>query len=108
MMCESDKCEIQNSGNGNKIVRFKITEKEYPVVFPPNDEIWKAAHAQGDAGADARFCRLLGMRREGVEYYLTENRNYTAIVIPVFEVGRLRGLGFTSEKLKDVVAQKPS
>lgn len=108
VMCESDKCEIQNSGNGNKIVRFKITEKEYPVVFPPNDEIWKAAHAQGDAGADARFCRLLGMRREGVEYYLTENRNYTAIVIPVFEVGRLRGLGFTSEKLKDVVAQKPS
>lgn len=108
VMCESDKCEIQNSGNGNKIVRFKITEKEYPVVFPPNDEIWKAAHAQGDAGADARFCRLLGMRREGVEYHLKENRNYTAIVIPVFEVGRLRGLGFTSEKLKDVVAQKPS
>lgn len=108
VMCESDKCEIQNSGNGNKIVRFKITEKEYPVVFPPNDEIWKAAHAQGDAGADARFCRLLGMRREGEEYHLKENRNYTAIVIPVFEVGRLRGLGFTSEKLKDVVAQKPS
>lgn len=107
VMCESEKCDIQNNGNGHKIVTFKVREKtEFLSIFPPKDEIWKAAHAQGDSESNARFCRLLGMRREG--FPLNEDTNYTAVVIPVFEVGRLRGIGFSSEKLEDIVAQKPS
>lgn len=106
VVCDSSKCEIQNSGNGNKIVTFKITKDEYPAIFPQKEDIWKAAHAQTDSGKNARFCRLLGTRREGVP--LDGNTNYTAVVIPVFEVGRRRGIGFSSEKLKDVIAQAPS
>lgn len=108
VVCETSKCDIQNNGSGHKIVTFKIKDDEYGKIFPLKKEIWKAAHAQGASKNDVHFCRLLGIRREGEIYNLNEYTDYTAFVIPVFEVGRLRGLGFASEKLKDVVAQAPS
>lgn len=108
VVCETSKCDIQNNGSGHKIVTFKIKDDEYGKIFPLKEEIWKAAHAQGASDTDVRFCRLLGIRREGEMYNLNEYTDYAAFVIPVFEVGRLRGLGFASEKLKDVVAQAPS
>ena len=108
VVCETSKCDIQNNGSGHKIVTFKIKDDEYGKIFPLKEEIWKAAHAQGASKNDVHFCRLLGIRREGEIYNLNEYTDYTAFVIPVFEVGRLRGLGFAPEKLKDVVAQAPS
>ena len=104
VVCETSKCDIQNNSNGNKIVTFKInSDDEYKSVFPPKKDMWKAAHAQGDSSDDARFCRLLGICGS-----LAQDTNYTAVVIPVFEVGRRRGIGFSAEKLKDVVAQASS
>lgn len=104
VVCETSKCDIQNNSNGNKIVTFKInSDSEYNSVFPSKMDMWKAAHAQGESADDARFCRLLGICGS-----LAQDTNYTAVVIPVFEVGRLRGIGFSAEKLKDVVAQASS
>lgn len=104
VVCETSKCDIQKNKNGQNLVTFKISDDdEYKAIFPSKKEIWKAAHAQGHHGEKADFCRILGIRREGVS--LREKTDYTAFLIPVFEVGRLRGIGCAEDKLKDVIAQ---
>ncbi|MEM7039816.1 MAG: hypothetical protein AAF570_22780 [Bacteroidota bacterium] len=88
----------------------KINEAGLAVAFPPVQEHWAWAHVQamqdldpghtGDVNVatgkldeevekDARqaVCRLLSSRR------LTANQQYSAFVVPAFEVGRLTGLG---------------
>ena len=102
--CETSKCDIQKNTSGQDLVTFKISgDSEYKAIFPSKKEIWKAAHAQGQCSENADFCRILGIRREGIS--LSEKTDYTAFLIPVFEVGRLRGIGCSEDKLKDVIAQ---
>lgn len=100
-----------------KDVRMGMTADDKPYfTFIGDDSRWNAtflkvedlhrcAHAQGDTANDPRFCRLLGMRN-GEE--MDPDTAYVALLIPAYETGRLRGLGWDEEKIKDIPAQRPA
>ncbi|MBP5769547.1 MAG: hypothetical protein J6W51_10780 [Fibrobacter sp.] len=104
--CENSKYTIAKNNNGVDLVTFKINEQaDYDKIFPDPKNIWKSAHAQADAeyGSDTGFCRIVCVNEED----FTENIEYTAFVIPVFELTRLRALGFDdeNEKFKETLVQ---
>lgn len=80
-------------------------EETWNGTFLEVEELFRTAHAQGDTQDDPRFCRLLGMRN--IET-LQSDTEYVALLIPAYETGRLRGLGWDEEKIKEIPAQRPS
>jgi ribosomal protein L7/L12 len=89
VVCESSKCSIEKTSWGTELVTFNVeSDVEYKNVFPNPADVWCMAHAQSKKGEDAEFCRILGVKSNAME----RNAEYRAFLIPVFEVGRLRGL----------------
>ena len=125
LVCKSEDCKIE-SVEGRPYVRFNICDEEqYKRIFPDPREIWKAAHAQGteqpnpeNTGATRivpEFSRIIALRRKNPEtgnpqekekYNLEEGIDYLALLVPSFETGRLRGLGYDDDELKDIISQK--
>lgn len=107
VVCETSKCQVEKNDLGTDVVTFNLTnESEYNSVFPIPSEIWKSAHAQGSCADGPDFCRLVFLKRKNEP--LQEKTDYSAFLIPVFEVGRLRGLNVGDDALKDVFAQQSS
>lgn len=102
--CESGKFCCEKNEHGVDVVTFNIQKKdEYENIFPDPKEIWKSAHAQGESKEKSDFCRIVALKRKNkVEY--KGKTEYSAFLIPVFEVGRLRGIGAS----EDIIAQTPA
>lgn len=102
VVCKSSECSVYKSSWGTDIVTFK--QSSFENVFPLPTDVWKSAHVQvGDDGVE--ICRILGVRNGKME----ENTEYRAFLVPVFEVGRLRGIhgpDFEEAKLNTFVAQE--
>ena len=116
LVCKTDDCMIDKS-NERSTVSFNISnQQQYEQIFISPKDIWKTAHAQGMSQAEPEFSRLIALRRknpkepkeEEHKYNLEEDTNYVALLVPSFETGRLRGLGYDDETLKDIVAQMPA
>ena len=124
LVCKISDCTIKSSG-GNYKVMFNISgEEQYEQIFPDPTGTWKMAHTQGAEVPDDKnpkitqiapdFSRLIAIRRtpeeneEGDKYYLEEDTEYVAMLVPAFETGRLRGLGYGNEELEKVAAQMPA
>ena len=89
VVCKTSEVSIEKTSWGVDLVTFNVDEDGYKRIFPSQtDDVWKMAHAQSNVGQNAEFCRILGIQSEKMDEY-TE---YRAFLIPVFEIGRLRGL----------------
>ena len=106
--CRADQYSITKNSNGVDLVTFNVDESNYENVFPDPKDIWKSAHAQGDVLDDDSpsdvpkpdFCRIICVNGKDFEC----EKKYTAFVIPVFEVARLRALGLEDD-IKDTMVQ---
>ena len=114
--CKSSQCSISRNKNRVKIVKFNVDENGYNEIFPKPKDIWKTAHAQGVSPDKADFCRIIGIKRykndskskpEEKTIEFDTNTEYTAFVIPVFEVTRLRALGFEDD-IDETIVQTPA
>ena len=114
--CKSSQCSISRNKNRVKIVKFNVDENGYNEIFPKPKDIWKTAHAQGVSPDKADFCRIIGIKRykndskskpEEKTIEFDTNTEYTAFVIPVFEVTRLRALGF-EDGIDETIVQTPA
>ncbi|KGN89388.1 hypothetical protein HQ45_07615 [Porphyromonas crevioricanis] len=102
LVCEKNLCAEKKSGDLN-YVSFSISGEEvYKSIFPSQEDSWKTAHAQGFSKETPVFSRLLALRAGGDLKPFTE---YVVFLVPAFETGRLAGLGFDTEKVKDTTAQ---
>lgn len=112
IVCEKSKYTISKNKNGVDLVTFSVKDKnddnkdkvDYEDIFPNPEDIWKSAHAQGDDESEADFCRIVCVNEDK----FVQNTEYTAFVIPVFEITRLRALGFDDEDdvITDAFVQK--
>lgn len=103
LVCKSDEFVLEKSSGGSgAYVSLQLNNEEaYQNIFLSPENTWKTAHAQGKNKSTPIFSRLLAMRRKTME----ENTEYFAFLIPLFETGRLRGLGFEEEALSTITAQ---
>jgi len=108
--CETKQCILQKMNDGRTFVTLKIQDpKEYAKIFPDPTHTWKTAHAQGATEDEPEFARLLALNSERSEGEGFEpGEEYFVFLIPVFETGRLRGLGYDDRKLNDIQAQAPA
>ncbi|MBR4783874.1 MAG: hypothetical protein IK012_01285 [Fibrobacter sp.] len=108
VVCEEGKYNIEQ----NKVTFVVDSEEEYKKIFPDPKEIYKSAHAQGDSDEDVTFCRILCLGgasfKEENSIFGKESKYFRAFLIPVFEVGRLRGLGYSEDILSTTPAQAPA
>lgn len=89
VVCKVSECSIEKTSWGPDLVTFNVEKDEdYKKIFPLPEDVWKMAHAQGKGGQNAEICRILGIKKEEME----AGAEYRAFLIPVFEMGRLRGL----------------
>lgn len=106
LVCRKDRCSIKKLSDGRSYVTLIVENKEqYEQIFPLPENTWKSAHAQGIVPGHANVSRMLGLRTAP---NLTENTEYDVFLVPAFETGRLRGLGYGDDVLKEVVAQAPA
>ena len=114
VVCKSSECSVQKSSWGTDIVTFNVDENGYKKVFSLQaSDVWKSAHVQlGNTGDE--ICRVLGIKslekgEKPENKYMEENTEYRAFLIPVFEVGRLRGINgpdYDEKNLDDIFVQK--
>ena len=115
LVCEENACVIRRLDDGSPYVSFNIlNETQYGRIFLSPRDTWKTAHAQSISQSDPEFSRLIALRRhekdstENADYDLKENTNYVVLLVPSFETGRLRGLGFDDDVLENIPAQAPA
>ncbi|MDL2308324.1 hypothetical protein LJC53_01935 [Bacteroidales bacterium OttesenSCG-928-C03] len=106
LVWQAELCKIKYLDDGRPYVSLIInTDEEYHNVFPHVYNTWKSAHAQGVDPEEAQFSRLLARRNTGS---MKTNTQYVALLVPAFETGRLRGLGYEEDVLESVIAQAPA
>lgn len=105
LVCKKDLCSIVRMDDGRHWVSLRVDDGEYGTIFPAPEDTWKSAHAQGESGGEPALSRLLALRQSKK---MPENAEHYAFLVPAFETGRLRGLGYGDEVIKDVVAQLPA
>ena len=89
VVCEASKCSFEKTSWGVDLVTFNVENNDdYRKIFPLPTDVWKMAHAQSNEGQNAEVCRILGLKSSMME----RGAEYRACLIPVFEIGRLRGL----------------
>lgn len=89
VVCKASECSIEKTSWGVDLVTFNVeNDTDYEKIMPPPTTVWQMAHAQSKNGQDAEICRILGVKKNRME----ERTDYKAFLIPVFEIGRLRGL----------------
>ena len=103
LVCEKDRCSMKRLADGRSYVTLIIDNNEqYEQIFPYPEDSWKSAHAQGLTLDNPNLSRLLALRAAPE---LVPDTDYCVFLVPAFETGRLRGLGYDDDTLKDVVAQ---
>ena len=124
LVCKREDCLI-NTKDGRTYVSFNIRDNNhYEEIFPNPVDIWKMAHTQGVKKPDPEknttkvepeFSRIIAIRRKNpappedkTKYNLEENTEYVAMLVPSFETGRLRGLGYKNEEIEKILAQMPA
>lgn len=109
-----DQITVQKPDNNLPYLSFTGDDKAYRSVFYDIRELSRAAHAQGPNEKAPILSRIIGLRgwKEGREHQemvtLEPFTEYVACLVPTFETGRLRGLGYDPEALAGIVAQTPS
>ena len=108
IVCESSCCKLANGQDGHSTVALTIQDEEtYAQIFISPNETWRMAHAQGCTPEEPDFCRLIATRRFDIKdktpMPLKPDTEYTVMLIPTFETGRLKGLGMDCA---NVLAQK--
>jgi len=108
--CEKEQCILQKMNDGRTFVTLKIKDTDdYAKIFPDPADTWKTAHAQGATEDEPEFARLLALSPKRSEKGRFEDgKEYFVFLIPVFETGRLRGLGYDDRKLNEIQAQAPA
>lgn len=106
VVCETSKCKLLRSSGGADKVTFNIDQNDYCQIFPDKTILDYSAHAQGEKQDKADFCRIVSVTAFKSGSKLKTDTGYSAFLIPTFEVGRLRGLGYDESDLKDIPAQK--
>lgn len=103
VVCSKEKCRIANATQNTAKVIFDIKDNDdYQRIFPDPSKIDYLAHAQGITPNKADFCRVVAMSK------IEKDNEYMALLIPTFEIGRLRGIGCDEEDLKNIDLQKSS
>ena len=109
LVCEESACAVRRLDDGSPYVSLNISEENrYKRIFLSPRDTWKTAHAQSISQTEPEFSRLIALRRFGEENDLTAETDYVAFLVPSFETGRLRGLGFGDDALEDIPAQAPA
>lgn len=101
IVCKTSLCKFAQSSDGRSTVSLSLgNEAEYEEVFVHPQDVWRAAHAQGYQKDCPDFCRLIAIRRDEFDKqednypnFFESGVSYTALLIPTFEAGRLKGLG---------------
>lgn len=111
VVCKSTQCSVEKSSWNTDIVTFKVDDDAcYKNIFPSPTEVWKSAHVQGSQKSD-QICRILGEIKDSNEVKEGDDAEYRAFLIPVFELGRLRGIygpDYDDVNLKDIPVQRPA
>lgn len=103
LVCEKAYCRLTRLSSGQSTVSFQLeSEEQYQQVFPHPETIWRSAHAQGSNEKEPELSRLIALRMSDT---LNPNTDYYAFLVPTFEIGRLRGLGYGDEELAKITAQ---
>lgn len=103
--CKTGEYHCEKNEHGVDVVTFNIQKKdEYEKIFPNPTDIWKSAHTQGVSAEKDNFCRIVALKRNN-KFVFDEDTEYTAFLIPVFEVGRLRGIGASKKIIEETQAQ---
>ncbi|MDR0311953.1 MAG: hypothetical protein LBJ21_10240, partial [Acidobacteriota bacterium] len=111
LVCETTLCSIYRLSDGRAYAALRVSEEaQYRAIFPSPKDTWKSAHAQGAADGEPGLSRLLASRRpdNNEAAKLSEKKDYYALLVPAFETGRLRGLGYDDEALQGIAAQAPA
>ncbi len=106
VVCPKEKCRIANATQNTAKVVFDIKDNDdYQRIFPDPCVIDYGAHAQGITPNKADFCRVVSMSK--IEKDM-DDKEYMVLLIPTFEIGRLRGIGCGEEDLENIDLQKSS
>ena len=109
VVCPKEKCRIANATQNTAKVVFDIKDNDdYQRIFPDPCMIYNGAHAQGESPNKADFCRVVAMSKIEKDKDDKDDKEYMALLIPTFEIGRLRGIGCDEEDLKNIDLQKSS
>ena len=104
--CRKEDVRLMTDSEGVTYFTFIGDDKAWKRTFPNVEDLFRTAHAQGASKDKPDFCRLLGLRNGDGE--LDSNTEYLALLIPSYETGRRRGLGFGEEDIQKIVAQQPA
>ena len=107
LVCEKSRCLLKKRQEGESVSFIIEDNDQYEKIFPYPEDTWKSGHAQGFTSEDPVFCRLLALRAR-TDVILNAATEYYAFLVPAFETGRLRGLGFEDGVLQDITAQAPA
>lgn len=107
IVCESSRCKLAYGPDGECTVSLTVeNEDTYAGIFIDPTDTWRTAHVQGYTPDEPDFCRLIATRRfNGKPATLKEGTEYTVMLVPAFETGRLKGLGLACDS---IAAQKSS
>lgn len=112
VVLEKDLISVQNNDNKLPVVKFNGDKAAYQAAFPSMSELWKTAHAQSPKKTVPLFSRVISLRgidpETGKIPALKPTTDYMVCLVPSYETGRLRGLGFAPEKLYGLTAQAPA
>jgi hypothetical protein len=119
---KDDECDV-TFRDGVKIVRINLTEERISEVFSTAAELARSAHAQIDVEDDfngtldeATINEMLdenpdcGISRVLCTSKLEADTQYVLLLIPTYELGRLSGLGMSTDgvNMNVIVAPKPN
>ncbi|MCQ2148168.1 MAG: hypothetical protein MJZ16_11750, partial [Bacteroidales bacterium] len=105
VVVKSSEVKMFSLAEGHHAFKFIGDKDSWHDSFLKVSEQYHSAHAQGENEDTADFSRVMAIRNV---QELQPDTEYTALLIPTYETGRLRGLGFEEEALKDIAAQKSS
>ena len=106
IVCRKEDIKLMTDSEGADSFSFIGDEGAWKRTFPAVEDLVFTAHAQGSTEDFPEFCRLLGLRNG--DSSLDAHTEYVAMLIPSYEAGRQRGLGFAEENIQDIIAQQPA
>lgn len=104
VICRQEDIQFRTLSDGLTYFSFIGGDDAWNASFPSVDKMFLCAHAQGMKEDEPEFCRLLGFHTGD----LMEETDYAALLIPTYETGRLRGLGYDEKDINSIAAQKPA
>ena len=104
VICRQEDIQLRTLSDGLTYFSFIGGDDAWNASFPSVDKMFLCAHAQGMKEDEPEFCRLLGFHTGD----LKEGTDYAALLIPTYETGRLRGLGYDEKDINAIAAQKPA